>query len=412
MKKRCYVHGLGLMALTVMAIFLFSGTALAAEKSIKVGLLLPLTGQAAPVAEYVKMGTELAMAEINDAGGIKSLGGAKLELILADHQMKPEVGIAQAERLIKDQKVVAILGGYMSSVIYTSTQVAEKYMIPYVVQGGTANNICERGFKYVFRAIPNSSRYAIDTMQAIMDISKEAGNQAKKIGLLYEMTLYGKSAAEEIKKLAPKMGFEVVADLPYPPSTTDFSLSIGKLKAANVDVVVTYPYVTDAITMVKSMKELNFDKPVHGSGGFLDPSFTDALGKIAEYAFHSAYMSRHMKLPGAVTFYDNMKKKFGKVATSDAAYSYTAVYILKEGLEKAGSTDGKKIRDALASLDMLNPPWEVCSISGVKFDEKGENLYARMATSQYLDGDWRIVWPKATAVAKAVWNVPKWSDRK
>ena len=282
------------------------------------------------------MGNELAVAEINASGGIKSLGGAKLELVVADHQMKPEVGIAQAERLIKEEKVTAILGGYMSSVIYTSSQVGEKYNIPYIVEGGTANNICERGFKYVFRAIPNSSRYAIDTMEAIKDISHGAGKDFKRVGLLYEMTLYGKSAAEEIKKLAPKMGFEVVADLPYPPNTTDFTLSIGKLKAANVDVVVTYPYVTDAIMMVKTMKEMNFDKPIHGSGGFLDPSFTDGLGKMAEYAFHSAYMSRYMKLPGAVKFYDNMMKKFGKVATSDAAYSYTGLYILErlEGWKK------------------------------------------------------------------------------
>jgi branched-chain amino acid transport system substrate-binding protein len=396
----------------VISICFFSGSGLAAEKVIKLGLLLPLTGQAAPVAEYVRMGNELAVAEINAAGGIKSLGGAKLELIVVDHQMKPEVGIAVAERLIKEQNVVALLGGYMSSVIYTSSQVGEKYQIPYIVEGGTANSICERGFKYVFRAIPNSSRYALDTMQAIKDISKGAGKDVKRVGLLYEMTLYGKSAAEEIKKLATKMGFEVVADLPYPPNTTDFTLSIGKLKASNVDVVVTYPYVTDAIMMVKTMKEMNYDKPVHGSGGFLDPSFTQGLGKMAEYSFHSAYMSRHMKLPGAVKFYDNMMKKFGKAATSDAAYSYTGMYILKEGLEKAGSTDGKKLRDALAKLDIPNASWAVCSVGGVKFDEKGENLYARMATSQYLNGDWKVVWPLEVAVAKPIWDVPKWTDRK
>jgi branched-chain amino acid transport system substrate-binding protein len=410
MKKKMYFKWLSV--LTVISIWLFPGTVFAAEKVIKLGLLLPLTGQAAPVAEYVRMGNELAVAEINASGGIKSLGGAKLELVVADHQMKPEVGIAQAERLIKEEKVVAILGGYMSSVIYTSSQVGEKYNIPYIVEGGTANNICERGFKYVFRAIPNSSRYAIDTMEAIKDISKGAGKEFKRVGLLYEMTLYGKSAAEEIKKLSSKMGFEVVADLPYPPNTTDFTLSIGKLKAADVDVVVTYPYVTDAIMMVKTMKEMNFDKPVHGSGGFLDPSFIQGLGKMAEYTFHSAYMSQHMKLPGAIKFYENMKKKFGKEATSDAAYSYTGLYILREGLEKAGSTDGKKIRDALAGLNIPNAPWAVCSISGVKFDEKGENLYARLATAQYLNGGWRVVWRPEVAVAKPVWDVPKWADRK
>ncbi|MBI5605491.1 MAG: ABC transporter substrate-binding protein, partial [Deltaproteobacteria bacterium] len=341
-----------------------------------------------------------------------SLGGAKLELVVADHQMKPEVGIAQAERLIKQEKVAAILGGYMSSVIYTSSQVAEKYNIPYIVEGGTANNICERGFKYVFRAIPNSSRYAIDTMEAIKDLSKGGGKEVKRVGLLYEMTLYGKSAAEEIKKLAPKMGLEVVADLPYPPNTTDFTLSIGKLKAANPDVVVVYPYVTDAIMIVKTIKEMNFDKPVHGSGGFLDPSFIQGLGKMAEYTYHSAYMSKHMKLPGAVRFYENMMKKFGKMATSDAAYSYTAMYILREGLEKAGSLEGKKIREALAGLDIPRAPWAVCSISGVKFDEKGENVYARLATSQFLNGDWRVVWWPEVAAAKAVWSVPKWADRR
>jgi len=397
----------------VLSFFLFTGTVSAAEKVVKLGLVLPLTGQAAPVGEFVKMGNELAVEEINAAGGIKSLGGAKLQLIIADHQMKPEVGIAQAERLVKEEKVAALLGGYMSAVIYTSSQVGEKYKVPFIVQGGTSNNICERGFKYVFRAIPNSTVYALDILHPLKDISKGTSREVKRIGLTYEMTSYGKSNAEAIRGGVAPLGMEIVADLPYPPQTTDFSLSVSKLKAANPDAVICVPYVTDAVMLVKTMKEMDFNTGgVIGTGGFLDPTFTEMLGKMADYIFQVAYMSENMKLPSAIKFHQNMMKKYGKPATGDAAYSYTGMYILRDAIEKAGSLEGTKIRDALASLDEPHPPWAICSITGVKFDEKGENIYARLCTSQYLKGQWWTVWKPEVAKTTAVWPVPKWSERK
>jgi branched-chain amino acid transport system substrate-binding protein len=410
--KRLQIVGLFLIV-GMALVFLCANVAMAAEKVIKLGLLLPMSGQTAPVGEFIKLGNQIAVDEINEAGGIKSLGGAKLELVLADHQAKPEIGIAEAERLVKEEKVAVLIGGYASAVIYTSSQVAEKYGIPYMVEGGTANNICERGFKFVFRVPSNSTNYAKEPLDFLKDMGKASGKEVKNLGLMYETTLYGKAAAEEVKKIGPSMGVTIVADLPYPPNSLDFSMPIAKLKSAQPDAVYVVPYVSDAILIVKTMKEMDFNcMGVTGTGGFLDPSFTQNLGKTAEYIFQLGYMSAHMNLPGARRFDANMKKRFGKPATSDAAYCYSAIYILRDALEKAGSVDGKKIRDALASLDEPSVPWAVCSITGVKYDEKGENLYGNLCVSQFLNGEYRTVWRPVVAVQKPIWPVPKWADRK
>jgi branched-chain amino acid transport system substrate-binding protein len=410
--KRLQIVGLFLIV-GMALVFLCANVAMAAEKVIKLGLLLPMSGQTAPVGEFIKLGNQIAVDEINEAGGIKSLGGAKLELVLADHQAKPEIGIAEAERLVKEEKVAVLIGGYASAVIYTSSQVAEKYGIPYMVEGGTANNICERGFKFVFRVPSNSTNYAKEPLDFLKDMGKASGKEVKNLGLMYETTLYGKAAAEEVKKIGPSMGVTIVADLPYPPNSLDFSMPIAKLKSAQPDAVYVVPYVSDAILIVKTMKEMDFNcMGVTGTGGFLDPSFTQNLGKTAEYIFQLGYMSAHMNLPGARRFEANMKKRFGKPATSDAAYCYSAIYILRDALEKAGSVDGKKIRDALASLDEPSVPWAVCSITGVKYDEKGENLYGNLCVSQFLNGEYRTVWRPVVAVQKPIWPVPKWADRK
>ncbi len=310
--KRLQIVGLFLIV-GMALVFLCANVAMAAEKVIKLGLLLPMSGQTAPVGEFIKLGNQIAVDEINEAGGIKSLGGAKLELVLADHQAKPEIGIAEAERLVKEEKVAVLIGGYASAVIYTSSQVAEKYGIPYMVEGGTANNICERGFKFVFRVPSNSTNYAKEPLDFLKDMGKASGKEVKNLGLMYETTLYGKAAAEEVKKIGPSMGVTIVADLPYPPNSLDFSMPIAKLKSAQPDAVYVVPYVSDAILIVKTMKEMDFNcMGVTGTGGFLDPSFTQNLGKTAEYIFQLGYMSADIDLPGARRFDANMKKRFGK----------------------------------------------------------------------------------------------------
>jgi branched-chain amino acid transport system substrate-binding protein len=389
------------------------GTYTNAAEKVGIGLLLPLTGPAATTGELIKLGNQLAVDEINESGGIKSLGGAKLELIVADHQAKPEVGIAQAERLIRQEKTPILIGGYMSSVIFTSSAVAEKNKIPYVVEGGTANSINERGFKYVFRVIPNSTAYGTELLKFLSDMGKDTKQELKKLGLIYETTLYGKEMAEQVKNGAPPLGLTIAADISYPPQLTDFTMTIAKLKAAKPDAVLVVPYVTDAINIIKSMRENQFNcQGIVGVGGFTEPAFTESLGKLSNYLFALSYMSGHMKLPGALKFSEGMKKKFNKPPISESAYAFTSIYIIREALEKAGSLDSTKIRDALASLDIAEFPWAVCSVVGAKFNEKGENVRSGLCVNQFLNEDYRTVWRPNVAAVRPVWPVPRWEDRK
>ncbi len=253
----------------------------------------------------------MAVEEINAAGGIKSLGGMKLELIYADSESKPEKGVAEAERLINTEKVHLLTGCWNSAVTYPTTAVAERYGIPFVVPVSVADKITEQGFKTVFRIAAKDSWWTRDQFAFLKDMQAEFNTPVKKLAFVYENGDWGTGFAAQWKKLAEEGGYEVVLDEPYPSTSTDLSPVVQKIKRAKPDVLLLTSNAADAILLTNTLAEYNVQlKAIIGSGGgHADPSFMKAAGKNAQYLFDIVEWETDLNKPGAKEANDKYKAK-------------------------------------------------------------------------------------------------------
>ena len=279
-----------IMIVVVTAMIFGIGSAVqAADKVVRIGNIIPLSGPSASVGQQGKNAREMAVEEINAAGGIKSLGGAKLEMIYADSESKPEKGVAEAERLINSEKVNLLTGCWNSAVTYPTTAVAERYGIPFIVPVSVSDKITEQGFKTVFRIAAKDSWWTRDQFVFLKDMQAEFGVDLKSVAFVYENGDWGKGFAEQWKELAQKAGFEVVMDEPYPSTTTDLSPVVQKIRRARPDVLLLVSNAADAILLTNTLAEYKVKvKAIIGSGGgHADPSFLDS--RRPKCAFYLRY---------------------------------------------------------------------------------------------------------------------------
>lgn len=387
----------------------------AIAKDIKIAQLHPMTGALAVIGQAAKRGHEIAIEEINAKGGIKSLGGAKLVLLNGDSQGKPEVGMAEAERLILDG-AVAVMGSYQSSVTFAVSQVAEKKRIPYIIPMAMADDIMERGFKYTYRVMSyGSSMVAESALGYIMTLGKLSGKPAKRIGLIYEDTMYGKSAARYYQDAIKGTGLEIVADISYSAGAADLTSEVTKLKAAKPDILIPINYVTDGILLVRTLSEMKVNLIAIMGGAnvcFTDKAFIDSLGKIAEYTMNTApgYNERN---PEALAVAKKYEEKYKTTFNTNVAYSYVATYVLADALERAKSTNPEDIVKALSTTDMKKH--DIMTEKGVKFGTvkkmKNQNIHNSLVVHQVLGGKLHCVYPAEYATKKPVWPVPAWDKR-
>lgn len=367
--------------------------------SVKVGVLDAFSGPLAPIGESAKRGVELANDYINAQGGIKSMGGAKIELVYADHEGKPDLVMSQEERLAQEG-VVAVLGAHTSAATIVSTQAGERLKVPQVVPLGIADAITERGFKYTFRPSVKSDWFVKDQVDFLPFLAKVKGINIKKVALLYEDTEYGQSNAAGQKKYLAKGGYDIVADLSYPAGAKDVSPIVSKLKAANPDVTVQTSYLADALLITKTMDQLGFKGIVIGAGaGHVSGDFIKGLGPLAENIFAVAMWNSD--LANAQDVMKAFKAKYpSAVADQDFAIYYQSMLVLKEALEKAGKADREALRDALSKLDFTGPM--LMAYERIQFGEDGQNKqeYTHNVMTQVQDGKAVTVWPEKYATAK------------
>ncbi|GFK96103.1 Leucine-, isoleucine-, valine-, threonine-, and alanine-binding protein [Fundidesulfovibrio magnetotacticus] len=372
-----------------------------AQKSIKIGNVEPLSGPSASVGVQGKQAREMAIEEINAAGGIKSLGGAKLELVYADSKSDPTVGVSETERLINTEKVNIMTGCWNSAVTYPATQTAERYGIPFVVPVAVRDTITERGFKYVFRIAAKDSWWVRDQFRFLKDIQEETGQKMKTIAFVFENGDWGTGFAEKWRDLAKKEGYQIVLDEPYPSTATDLTPVVTKLKSANPDVVMLVSNASDAILLTNTMAEMKV-KPkaiIASGGGHADPKFLENVAKNGLYLFDEVEWNTDVNKPGAKATNEKFKKKYGYDLTGESVDAYAAMYVIADALERAASTDPKKVRDALAATKLTTGPAMIVSYDGVEFDENGQNKNAGIVIVQVAEVDGKLdrvtVWPKA-----------------
>ena len=401
------------------------GLALAqGQKVIKIGAVYPLTGNIASTGIDCRRGVELAVDIINGkydmdlplarTEGLPNLGGAKLEVVFGDTKGEPKNGIAEVERLVTQEKVVAIVGAYQSAVTKTASQATERLKIPYVCSDSSSPTLTQSGYKYFFRASPHDALFARDQFNFLKDMEKKKGQKVRTIAVLYENTEFGANVGKEVVKLAQEYGYKLVENISYTANATDVSSEVGRLIQANPDVLMHASYITDAILFTKTFKEMKFQpKALMTFAGYIEPAYLPAVkadgnGIIVRSTF-ALDLAKNKPLVAKVN--ELFKKKYGIDMSENAARSFTAPFILADAINRAKTTEAEAVVKAIQETNFgpnqVLYPWE-----GVKFDPQShQNVYARGILVQIQKQSYVTVWPFDSAAAEVIWPLAPWGSK-
>jgi len=394
-------------------------------KEIKIGVILPLSGTLAETGSDLKRGIEFAVDQINEAGGIKNLGGAKIVVVFGDSAGKPETGAAEAERLITEEKVVAIIGAYQSSVTKTVSEVCERFHVPHLNPDSTSPALTERGYEWFFRTTPHDAMFAAQHVEFVNWLNEKFGNPIKRIAIIHEDTEWGAKTAEAWKQFFTDAGYEIVKVVSYHAKTvTSLDSEVDALKATNPDLVLAACYVSDAILFVQTCYARDFNPKaiLAQDAGFISPSYVEQVGELGFYIFSREVFNWDLfeKVPKLKAVNDEYKAEYGVDLNGNSARDYTGVWVLYYAIEEAAKTASpvdleefrRAIRDALAGLELsaedVIMPW-----GGVKFDEKGQNVLGQGIIVQMMpeDGKYHTVYPPELATTDPIFPMPPWGER-
>ncbi len=400
--RREFVVGAGALAGALSAGAVLPAFAQANE--VKVGFLLPLTGSFAESGQLIKMAVEMAIEEVNASGGIKSLKGAKMVGVFGNSTNVDEAN-TETNRLISRDKVSAIVGAYSSGATISSTVIAERNKVPYLVPNALADEITSRGLKFVFKTVPHFSQFAINSGELVTQLS---GGQAKTCALVRENNFFGNVVSREFNKHMGHFKINILKDNIFPTNPTTFEDVILALKRDNPDVVFASGEPSSITLLFKQMGELKY-WPKMGwiglGGGYTNPTTWANLGKQGDGVIVVNDWFPDIKLPGAKETNDRFKKRSGnKDMLGNSNTTYAGVHILRAAIEKAASADGTAIRDALAGLDLVMGP-QSFMYERVKFDDTGFMPRTTLVAAQVNGGQSRVIWPTAYQTGKAVWPV-------
>lgn len=398
-----------------------------AQQEIKIGVIYPLTGAAASTGAEMKNALELAVDIINNGakgvpdlpfsagGGLPNLKGAKIKLVFADHQGNPQVGATEAERLITQEKVVALMGAYQSNVTATASQVAERSKVPFLNAESSSATLTQRNFKYFFRTTAHDDLFVQNFFEFFKELEAKKGIKVKQLGAFNENTLWGNETTKLETKLAQEKGYNLVKTITYPAKSTQLTSEVQSLKSGSPQVVMQSSYLGDAILSMKTYKELGFspDMILANNAGFTDTEFIKTLGKDADYVITREVWSLDLakKNPLIKQVNDLFNSRYKMNFTGNSSRTFTGLMTLADAINRAGSTDPEAIRKALSETNIpgnkLIMPWK-----GIKFDATGQNVYGSGILVQILDGKYNTVWPFDMATHEVVWPMPKWDQRK
>ncbi|MBW9089653.1 ABC transporter substrate-binding protein [Rhizobium wenxiniae] len=390
-----------LLKMTAAAIVL---SASAAHAEVKFGALYPFSGQLALLGEESARGLEIAVDEINAAGGIQ---GEKVVLVKGD-AVDNNQAIGEARRLISLEKVSAIFGTYSSARSIAASQVAELSGIPYFELGAVADEVTSRGLKYMFRTNP----YAKDMGEMVVDmvVEKVAPGLGKqpgdlKIGIIYEDSSYGTSVSKHQADFAKEKGLNIVLSSGYPAATVDMSSLVLQLKQAGADVVLQTSYQNDSVLFLQQANEAGY-KPaavIGGGGGYSMQPTADAVGhdvieNVLDVDF-TQFLVNTKATPGLEAFVEAYKEKYGIAPRSGHSLNnYVGAKALMESIGKAEGFEPDTIVEAVKAIDIADG--QTAAGYGIKFGENGQNERAAMMGMQWQGGKLVAVYPDAAAVSK------------
>lgn len=387
----------------------------ALPESIVVGLLEPLTGAHAVFGTEAKIGAELAVKHINEAGGIESLGGLPLTLVVEDAGESADTAKLGAESIISQHHPVAVLGLYISRLTAAASEVTDREKV-ILIADALVDDLTRMGRRYLFRPGPPASVHGASAVEFVADMAAKAGVEMKKVAILNEDSIFGRSNALGATSAALDQGMTIVYQKEYPFDITDVSAIVSEIKAAKPDFVVHCPYFTDAILFAKTFAETgDIPKFIAGMGasGYTDPESIEALGEVAEYYSNTFSYNPAKDTPQNRKFVEDFVAETGHIPTEAAGMNYYGMWILKEALELSGQLfpddplNPDNLREAFLQLDLTSgPAVEVYPSDRIAIDGKGDNPYAKAVVLQVINGEPKVVWPLEDAEAEPVFPRP------
>ena len=370
--------------------------------AVKIGLLHPVTGALSYSGTQGRLGATLAVEEINAAGGIKALGGAKIDPVLGDAESTPAGGTAEVEKM-NSAEVSAIVGGYASSICLAVSQAAARYDLPYAVDVGVADSIVTRGLKNTFRFGPGFGVIAKTALDNLAAINDAAGKPAKTVIIVHEDLLFGSGLAKLLNAQLPGKGFTILETIAHPTPTRDFNNVVLKIKAQNPDLVIPADYYNEYVLLARTMLEQHVrPKGIYSvlGGAASSYKFLKEFPDAAKYIMDcNHWFNPHSDKALA------LKKKVegqGQFFTYEVYMNYNAVNLVADAIEHAASADRAKI---IAALEVSTFDSHTMPYGPTKF-VNGQNQGAAPVNTQVLDNDIKVIMPPAFANAKAVFPMP------
>ena len=381
-------------------------TTFAVAATIKIGEINPLTGRLAKQGSEIHQGVAVAVAEVNDRGG---LNGRQVELISRDDQSQPDVAISRAEELCGWKKVVALTGGYNDSLVGPISEVAKKYEVPYVASASLQKQLTQRENPYFFR-VANLQGF----VQPLCGILSES-LRPQRLALLHAATPGSTEFARDLRSCLQSRGIAVMLMEKFRPGTPDFTPLIAKLASMNMDVIVSSGFFADHLLLVRQLKENRVSPKAYiGPFGIAYESFIREMGENAEYLYSTFAWNPGITNPGAEAaskdFVERFRSMFHREPNTTNMHGYTStravLAAMQNVLHQKKPLTGPNIRQSLAELDLVLP------MERVAFDKHGDPRHYQHLVVQIQKGKFEVVYPPERSTASAIYPMPRWSQRK
>jgi len=388
---------------------LWTAAARAQAKEVKVAVVVPLSGAWARNGELHVKGAQLAVDDINAAGGIKALGGAKMKLIVADSGDSTEKAKNAAQRLLSQETdLVGGTGAFVSSFTLAITEITERAEVPWLTLS-YSDQITARGYKYVFQTSPTASKQAEDALPVLMQIAKQAGvAQPKTVGIIMDNTASPVAFTKPMREGGfDKLGLKLVVDEIYTPPLSDATSLVQKVRNAKPDILLMLTTnVPDTKLVVEKLNEMGLGKgrlAVLGNGGHMGaPELSQVVGKELLEGVMGVIANWGGK--GQEKIIGEFKTKAKEPwMPQDSISTYGDMWIFKDAMEKAGSADPKKVAAAIRSLDESDGAARYFPGGRLKFEPNGRRAGAELVIVQWQSGEPKAIYPTSLAAAKPMW---------
>jgi branched-chain amino acid transport system substrate-binding protein len=414
------------ICVVVFLVMLSGGTPLAqaAEPTpLKIGYVGGLTGGMASWCIPAKIVYQYVVDQVNKEGGIKSMGGAKVELVVSDCESDAKKAATEVDKMITLRKPQAMCSTVSSGTTKAVLPVMLRHKVP-MVGMEYSDELYTLKNPFWFGIFPKVSINAKAIADLFIKVGKDTGRPMKRVAILCQDGSFGETASDTWDKYLRAQGVEIVANEIYPTGkVSDFSDTIAKFKALNADALLSSTTPHESALMVRAMKATDFNPLGYAfSCTCIDTFDFTNLGKDADFAFGVPVFSAEEigdKIKGAVPFL----KKFYSVITDERDRKLCTEKVVLERLltiapiihafEQAKSYDPVVIRDTIAKLDLRTGDRFVYWPDGIKFDETGWNARVKTIGGQYQNMKLKILFPESmvTPGDKPVWPVPKWRER-